>query len=401
MNGWAWTSPGNQESHVFLILFSCREILTKNKLSFVGIELFWALQNYRLFEPSLYGRWTAATSWHLFIRTTTSTTPRTYIWNIRGTTTKRTCRCCIRGTPETWHIFITVLGLMNELDACCCLCLLVMLVFIIVINHGTLSVSPHLPNMQASIQMNGFRLIGHIESMLQYHINGYHLRSYMQDRFRWTDRSWSLINHKLFSQHFWTLEFHHQHPAYGICLWSATTFRRPSSTMNHTGNRWERRSVPMLLCSTRTSGKPDLWYGHKSWWFTIEIFCLHLFFYVFSIVCKSFLVLMLFHNMPTWCLLYSLQRFCSTSLYSLSAYVLNHRRYAMESSVILCSFLSIVQIFCLTKNALNCCLFIRCINITQLIYLVGSTSVSQPTAYFWNPNFTMHDARCGCFQTHN
>ena len=46
---------------------------------------------------------------------------------------------------------------------------------------------PHLPTMQVSLKLNGHRLTGHFESMLRYHINGYHLRVYMQERFRWSD----------------------------------------------------------------------------------------------------------------------------------------------------------------------------------------------------------------------
>jgi hypothetical protein len=46
---------------------------------------------------------------------------------------------------------------------------------------------PHLPTMQVFLKLNGLCLSGHFESMLRYHINGYHLRVYMQERFRWSD----------------------------------------------------------------------------------------------------------------------------------------------------------------------------------------------------------------------
>jgi hypothetical protein len=64
---------------------------------------------------------------------------------------------------------------------------------------------PHFPTTRISIQMNGLRLTGQFESMLRYHINGYHLRLYMQERFKWSDSTWRLINHNLFSLHFRSL----------------------------------------------------------------------------------------------------------------------------------------------------------------------------------------------------
>ena len=75
----------------------------------------------------------------------------------------------------------------------------------------------------------------------------------------------------------------------------------------------------------------------------------------FLLFVNHFWFLMLFHKMPTLCQLYSLQRFCSTSLYSFSTFVLNRLSFATESSVILCCFLSIVQFFRPAgENALDC-----------------------------------------------
>ena len=39
---------------------------------------------------------------------------------------------------------------------------------------------PHLPMMRVSISINGLRLVGHFDALLEYHINGYHLRADMQ-----------------------------------------------------------------------------------------------------------------------------------------------------------------------------------------------------------------------------
>ena len=58
----------------------------------------------------------------------------------------------------------------------------------------------HIPSMQASLSINGLRLPGHFDSMIRYHINGYHLRCHMQATFQWTDQDWNTINHHAFSQ---------------------------------------------------------------------------------------------------------------------------------------------------------------------------------------------------------
>ena len=65
--------------------------------------------------------------------------------------------------------------------------------------------TPHLRHTKITISINGLRLPGHFDSMLRFHINGYHLRIHMQDRFQWTDSTWNLIDHYLFGQHFRSL----------------------------------------------------------------------------------------------------------------------------------------------------------------------------------------------------
>ena len=59
--------------------------------------------------------------------------------------------------------------------------------------------------MRVSISINGLRLVGHFDALLEYHINGYHLRNDMQRRFEWDNSTWDCIDHQLFSQHFRSL----------------------------------------------------------------------------------------------------------------------------------------------------------------------------------------------------
>ena len=65
--------------------------------------------------------------------------------------------------------------------------------------------TPHLNHTKITISINGLRLPGHFDSMLSFHINGYHLRIHMQECFQWTDSTWNLIDHHLFGQHFRSL----------------------------------------------------------------------------------------------------------------------------------------------------------------------------------------------------
>jgi hypothetical protein len=62
--------------------------------------------------------------------------------------------------------------------------------------------SDHQDGQQASILINGTRLTGQYDSCIRYHINGYHLRRYMQERHGWTDQTWETIDFNLFGQHF-------------------------------------------------------------------------------------------------------------------------------------------------------------------------------------------------------
>ena len=61
---------------------------------------------------------------------------------------------------------------------------------------------PHLAPMKCSISLNGLILPGHFNTMLRYHINGYHLRAHMQTKFSWSDLHWLHVDLPLFSAHF-------------------------------------------------------------------------------------------------------------------------------------------------------------------------------------------------------
>jgi hypothetical protein len=56
----------------------------------------------------------------------------------------------------------------------------------------------HVPASRVSISINGRRLVGNIESSIRYHINGTYLRSYMQSKNAWSDRTWESIDRESF-----------------------------------------------------------------------------------------------------------------------------------------------------------------------------------------------------------
>ena len=59
--------------------------------------------------------------------------------------------------------------------------------------------------MKFSLTINGLLIPSHYNTMLRFHINGYHLRAHMQRRFAWSDHDWTLVDHSLFSLHFRSL----------------------------------------------------------------------------------------------------------------------------------------------------------------------------------------------------
>ena len=62
----------------------------------------------------------------------------------------------------------------------------------------------HILASRVSISINGQRLVSHIEECIRYHVNGYHLRGYIQTKYKWTNRVWDtmdLLNFGRFRKH--------------------------------------------------------------------------------------------------------------------------------------------------------------------------------------------------------
>lgn len=100
--------------------------------------------------------------------------------------------------------------------------------------------TPHLPLTRVSITINGLRIHSHFDSMLQYHINGYHLRLDMQRRFSWSDSVWESIDHNTFGQHFRSLtpaqqiprmKFIHDQQPLGVRLARQSTLEHAETTI--------------------------------------------------------------------------------------------------------------------------------------------------------------------------
>jgi hypothetical protein len=52
----------------------------------------------------------------------------------------------------------------------------------------------HVPESLISISLNGRRLASQVEACIRYHIDGYHLRSYLQSTNKWSDNTWDSID---------------------------------------------------------------------------------------------------------------------------------------------------------------------------------------------------------------
>ena len=60
----------------------------------------------------------------------------------------------------------------------------------------------HLPSSRISIALNGLRLTSKIDTAIRYHVNGYHMRQYLQQKHSWSDSVWDSIDFYLFGRHF-------------------------------------------------------------------------------------------------------------------------------------------------------------------------------------------------------
>ncbi|KAI2501729.1 hypothetical protein MHU86_12735 [Fragilaria crotonensis] len=64
------------------------------------------------------------------------------------------------------------------------------------------SVVDHQDSQKVSISINGKRLTSQYDSCIRYHINGYHLRRYMQEKHQWSDATWDEIDFVNFGRYF-------------------------------------------------------------------------------------------------------------------------------------------------------------------------------------------------------
>ena len=71
--------------------------------------------------------------------------------------------------------------------------------------HGSLNSSAkiaHRNQQQCSISINGSRLTSQYNECIRYHVNGYHLRRYIQEKYDWPDSVWDDVDFVLFGSHF-------------------------------------------------------------------------------------------------------------------------------------------------------------------------------------------------------
>ena len=65
----------------------------------------------------------------------------------------------------------------------------------------------HVPESQISVILNGKRMVGQFDSSIRYHINGYHLREYLQSKKEWSHRVWNTIDVERFGAFYKRLPF--------------------------------------------------------------------------------------------------------------------------------------------------------------------------------------------------
>jgi hypothetical protein len=52
----------------------------------------------------------------------------------------------------------------------------------------------HVSESMISISLNGVRLVSQVEECLRYHVDGYHLRQYIQSKYQWSNQTWAKID---------------------------------------------------------------------------------------------------------------------------------------------------------------------------------------------------------------
>ena len=62
--------------------------------------------------------------------------------------------------------------------------------------------SDHAWESRISIVINGVRLVSQVEESIRFHINGYHLRTYTQSKYRWSNSTWNRIDVEVLGRFF-------------------------------------------------------------------------------------------------------------------------------------------------------------------------------------------------------
>lgn len=68
----------------------------------------------------------------------------------------------------------------------------------------------HVHTQQCSISINNQRLTGQYDDIIRYHVNGYHLRRYLQEKKKWSDAVWDTIDVQAFGTHYRRLPLRQQ-----------------------------------------------------------------------------------------------------------------------------------------------------------------------------------------------
>lgn len=64
----------------------------------------------------------------------------------------------------------------------------------------------HFPAQKISIAINGRRLTSQYDECIRYHINGYYLKQYMQQKWGWTEATWNDVDLDNFRRHYKSLD---------------------------------------------------------------------------------------------------------------------------------------------------------------------------------------------------
>jgi hypothetical protein len=68
----------------------------------------------------------------------------------------------------------------------------------------------HHKGQQVSLSIQGVRITSHLDSCIRFHINGYHLRQFLQKKRKWSDSTWETVDFESFGRHFRRLSPSHQ-----------------------------------------------------------------------------------------------------------------------------------------------------------------------------------------------